>query len=160
MIYIVMGVSGCGKTTVGKLLSKKLQLPFYDADNFHPEASITKMRSGIPLDDQDRQDWLQTLSSKIIQWENEGGAVLACSALKEKYRSILQSLPPNQISWIFLKGALPLISERLANRRNHFMSASLLQSQFEALEEPAYGIHVPIDDAPEQIVQHILKNLV
>ena len=159
MIYIVMGVSGSGKTTVGRLLAKKLQLPFYDADDFHSKGNILKMQNEIPLTDEDRQGWLQMLAGEIVKWEKEGGAVLACSALKEDYRNILKSIPANQITWIFLKGSPALITERLSNRKNHFMSSALLQSQFEALEEPNYGIHISIDDSPEAIVENILKKL-
>ncbi|MDQ3550649.1 MAG: gluconokinase, partial [Bacteroidota bacterium] len=100
MIYIVMGVSGSGKTTIGQLLANALHLPFYDADDFHPVENIQKMAAGTPLTDEDRQQWLETLAGNIKLWSKEGGAVLACSALKEKYRIILQSIPSDSLTWI------------------------------------------------------------
>ncbi|HVK97982.1 MAG TPA: gluconokinase [Flavisolibacter sp.] len=158
MIYIVMGVSGCGKSTIGDLLAKKLELPFYDADDFHSQQNIAKMQVGIPLTDEDRQEWLQQLSDALIKWEQTGGAVLACSALKERYREVLTSIPPQLITWVFLKGSISLIQQRVAERKNHFMTPMLIQSQFDALEEPAYGIHVDVDATPEKIVQQIFSD--
>lgn len=159
MIYIVMGVAGCGKSTIGEKLADHLQLPFYDADDFHPKENVIKMNQGIPLNDDDRLPWLKELGSNIIQWEKNGGAVLACSALKEKYRQILESIPSHQVQWIYLEGSKELILQRLKQRNNHYMPASLLDSQFEALEKPAYGIHTNISQSPDLIINEILKKL-
>lgn len=157
MIFIVMGVSGCGKTTVGQKLAVQLGLPFYDADDFHPQTSVEKMRHGIPLTDEDRKPWLNQLAANIQVWEQEGGAVLACSALKEQYRLMLQTVP--QITWIYLDGSRATILERLRARNAHYMPPILLDSQLEALEKPAYGIHVDVSLSPDQIVQEVLTKL-
>ncbi|SIT79747.1 NADP-dependent phosphogluconate dehydrogenase [Pontibacter indicus] len=157
MIYIVMGVTGSGKTTVGQKLAARLRLPFYDADDYHPRQSIDKMRQGIPLNDQDRAPWLAQLASLIPAWEAAGGAVLACSALKEEYRKTLQTVP--DISWIYLDGSRDTILKRLQARQAHFMPPTLLESQLEALEKPAYGIHVDVSLAPEQIIQEVITKL-
>lgn len=159
MVYIVMGVSGSGKTTVGQLLAEKLGLPFYDADDFHSSENVSKMKDGTPLTDDDREGWLKTLADNIVQWEKAGGAVLACSALKEKYRETLCSQAPDHIKWIFLKGSKDLIKERILDRKGHFMNAGLLDSQFAILEEPAYGITVSINGSAEAVVDIILQKL-
>jgi carbohydrate kinase (thermoresistant glucokinase family) len=159
MVYIVMGVSGAGKTTIGKLLAQKLGLPFYDGDDFHTEESISKMTNGLPLTDDDREGWLQTLADSILKWQLSSGAVLACSALKEKHREILRSKAANTVEWIFIQGSKNLIKERLQNRKNHFMGTNLVNSQFEILEEPVYGISVSADNPPEIILEEILMKL-
>lgn len=157
MIYIVMGVSGSGKTTVGLKLADRLRLPFHDADEYHLPGSIDKMRQGVPLQDADRLPWLEQLADLIALWEKEGGAVLACSALKESYREILQTVP--HITWIYLDGSRETILSRLQSRNAHFMASSMLESQLEALEKPAYGIHVDVSLSPEQIVQEVIKKI-
>lgn len=157
MIFIITGVSGSGKSTIGSLLSKKTYLPFFDADDFHPTVNVEKMTRGIPLDDHDRMPWLNTLSEKITEWENSGGAILACSALKESYRQILQSI--QGIIWIHLKGEKPLLEERLQNRKNHYMNPGLLTSQLETWEDPSYGFHLDVSATPEQLVEEILKHM-
>ncbi|MGV3529991.1 MAG: gluconokinase [Flavisolibacter sp.] len=159
MVYILMGVSGSGKTTVGKLLADQLQLPFYDADDYHSTANITKMSKGVALNDADRLEWLTQLRLHITQWQKNGGAVLACSALKERYRKILQPPGTGFITWIFLKAPRQIIEERLIKRKGHYMNPSLSSSQFETLEEPTYGIHIDVKDAPEKIVEQLLKQL-
>jgi len=157
-VIILFGVSGCGKTTIAKLLSEKLALPRYDADNFHPQANIDKMRNGIALEDKDRLPWLNILADRLQLWEQNGGAILACSALKEAYRKILGSKVIH-IHWVLLSGSLQLISSRMKSRTTHFMPVSLLQSQFDALEIPDYGLKVTIDQDPEAIVNTILTKL-
>ncbi|RPA66711.1 NADP-dependent phosphogluconate dehydrogenase [Cyclobacteriaceae bacterium YHN15] len=157
MIFIITGVSGSGKSTIGSLLSKKTNLPFFDADDFHPKANVEKMTQGIPLDDHDRMPWLNTLSDKIAEWENSGGAILACSALKESYRQILQSIPG--IVWVHLKGEKPLLEERLQNRKNHYMNPGLLTSQLETWEDPDYGFHLDVSNTPEELVNEILNHM-
>jgi len=151
-VIIVLGVSGCGKTSVGKALGKSLQIPFYDADDFHPKANIEKMRSGTPLNDDDRWPWLDTLSRKLLQWQSEGGAVLACSALKEMYREQLSS--KTKVDWVYLDGDFNTIYERM-KQRNHFMKPELLQSQFDTLEVPSYGKHISVTKTVDQIVKEL-----
>ena len=133
MIIQVIGVSGCGKTTIARKLSEAIGLPYYDADDFHPQENIDKMSSGQPLTDEDRASWLDTLSKNLQQWEKEGGAILACSALKEKYRETLAK-GLDQCHWIFLSGSYELILERMNKRRDHYMGAEMLKSQFETLK--------------------------
>lgn len=157
MIYIVMGVSGAGKTVVGQKLARRRGLPFYDGDNFHPVENIQKMKSGCPLNDRDRRPWLEALAQKIAEWQGSGGAVLACSALKKRYRDLLTSQQDAQ--FIYLKGTIPLIAERISDRTGHFMPEKLLESQFAALEEPSEAITVSIDPPPEEIVSNILEQL-
>jgi carbohydrate kinase (thermoresistant glucokinase family) len=159
MIYIVFGVSGCGKSTVGKLLAESLRLPFYDADDFHPVANVAKMSKGVPLDDSDRQPWLESLATHIADWEAKGGAVLACSALKEKYRKTLASKTGDLIHWIYLKGDKSLIRQRIHARKDHYMRPELLDSQFAALEVPEHVLTVEISADPKLIVSLIIKNL-
>src|SRR5213593_4126543 len=135
MVVVLMGVTGSGKTTVGKLLSRELDWKYYDADDFHPSANVEKMRSGIPLEDADRKPWLETLRDLIRDCLDRGeNAVLACSALKEDYRRLL--LIDERVKLIYLKGNFELIQERLSQRRGHYMEPGLLKSQFASLEEP------------------------
>lgn len=159
MIYITSGVSGAGKTTIGLLLSSKLDLPFYDADDFHPKDNVEKMANGIPLEDRDREAWLKNLSAHIQKWNAEGGAVLACSALKESYRKKLQSIPREELVWIFLHSEYEIILERLTSRKNHYFKPSLLQSQYDTLEFPGYGIHINVNKTEQEILEEIMKNL-
>ena len=158
-VYIVMGVSGVGKTTIGKLLASKLQIPFFDADDFHPVENVEKMKTGIPLVDEDRKEWLENLGIKIREWQNSSGAVLACSALKEKYRKQLQVLPQDHITWIFLHSEYEVIYNRIAGREEHYFKPELLQSQYETLELPSYGIHVDVAQSPEQIIKEIMEKM-
>ena len=157
-MIIVMGVSGCGKTTIGQGLAKQLHLPYYDADDFHPSTNVEKMKNGMPLNDNDRWPWLNALADQIQTWDNQGGSVLSCSALKESYRTLLASKSRN-VEWVYLKGSFELIQSRLEEREGHYMKSSLLQSQFDTLEEPDYGIHVSIENTPENIISTILSNL-
>lgn len=159
MIYVIIGVSGAGKTRIGKLLAARLALPFYDADDFHPQANVEKMKSGQPLSDHDRRPWLQDLATHIQKWEEDGGAVLACSALKKAYRKLLKSKSESKVQFIYLKGTSELIDKRLRQREGHYMPPSLLNSQFEALEEPENAIVVPIDKEPPRIIAEILERI-
>ncbi len=159
MIYVVMGVSGCGKSSIGQLLADKLNVKFYDADDFHSASSVEKMSNGIPLNDDDRLPWLTSLAEHMVEWNRQGGGVLACSALKQKYRDWLSQHQPEQVTFVYLKGSFELISNRLAERKGHFMNANLLTSQFETLEEPTEGIIVSIEPQPEQIVEQILQEI-
>lgn len=155
MIFIVMGVSGSGKTTVGKLLAKRLQLPFHDADDFHSYENIQKMASGLPLDECDRSPWLCALSESIADWDKSGGAILACSALKEQHRRVLARHA--RVTFIYLKASKSLIIERFAHRGDHFMPPELIDSQFEALEEPD-AMTIDASKSPETIVNEIIEN--
>ena len=159
MIIVVMGVSGSGKTTVGKALASALEIPFYDADDFHPQDNIVKMEQGIPLQDLDRESWLETLSKNLTQWEAATGAVLACSALKEMYRTALNSGVNNDITWVYLYGRSELIKERMAGRRGHYFKPELLDSQLADLEPPQYGWHFNISSSADHIVKSILDKL-
>lgn len=161
MIIIVCGVSGAGKSTIGTLLARALGLAFYDGDDFHPAANITKMASGVPLADSDREPWLKILARQISGWGEQGGAVLACSALKESYRQALTSQWQGEITWVFLTGSEELLVKRIISRKGHFFSPSLLRSQLETLELPKYGLKIDIGSPPDDVVgvirEHLLK---
>jgi len=157
MIIVIMGVAGCGKSTIGKLLAERLSLPFIEADDFHSNENISKMRSGIPLNDEDRYPWLRSLSHELQMHERNKGAVLACSALKESYRKILQEGLQEKIVWIYLEGDEQTLRERLKNRKGHFMHEELLKSQLATLEKPDYAYTFSITMKPEMIVDEIMK---
>lgn len=157
LVIVVMGVSGSGKSTIGALLADRLELPFFDGDDFHPESNKAKMAGGTPLDDEDRRPWLETLAGKLAEWERGDGAVLACSALKESYRQILRSRAENVV-FVHLAGDPDLIRQRMEARR-HFMKPEMLASQMETLEPPTDAITVPIGREPSQIVGDILEKL-
>ena len=159
MIIIVSGVSGTGKSTIGKLLADKLKLPFYDGDDFHPETNVQKMKEGIALGDQDRAPWLELLSNEIAKWESKKGAVLACSALKESYRKTLSSQCKQVIYWVILNGTKLLLTERLAARKGHYFNPLLLASQLNTLELPDYGLVIDVQSTPDEIVNKILANV-
>ena len=156
-MIIVFGVSGAGKTTVGKLLAQELGWQFLEADDFHSAANIVKMRSGRPLTDEDRWPWLDRLREQIEQLLSAGeNAVLACSALKRAYRDRLHV--SDEVKFVFLRGDYALVEKQLRSRRGHFMNAGLLQSQFDELEEPQAderAITVELGRAPEEIVEEI-----
>lgn len=156
-IYLVIGPSGTGKTTIGKLLAERLNIPFYDADDFHPDSNIRKMNKGIPLCDEDRIPWLQKLARKIKLWQNDKGAVLACSALKEAYRKELMTVPETALTWIYLNADEAVVQQRLSERKAHFFNPGLLRSQYQDLEVPEYGCHVSVNKPPEEIVDEILR---
>jgi carbohydrate kinase (thermoresistant glucokinase family) len=151
-IFVIMGVSGCGKTTVGQLLARSLLIEFMDADTFHPLANIMKMKKGIPLTDLDRQPWLSILADHISQRQNTG-LVLACSALKSNYRKILAG--QNSINWIYLKIDSEAAKARLKLRKNHFMPETLIQSQFEALEVPESALTIDARLPTDEIINII-----
>ena len=159
MVFIVAGVSGAGKTTIGKRLSDKFKLPFYDADEFHPPENVAKMAKGNPLQDEDRESWLEILASNIRAWNSKNGAVLACSALKEKYRKKLIGDPEQAITWIFLNSDFEVILNRLSSRKDHYFKPSLLQSQFDALENPDYGLHIDVNKSEDKIIEELMNKL-
>jgi gluconokinase len=156
MIVIVMGVTGAGKTTIGRLLAAQLGWQFADADDFHPPSNVDKMRSGIPLGDDDRRPWLERLRAEIDGWLGEGrNVVLACSALKRSYRQELEAGPG--VRFVYLKGSAELIANRLRSRHGHFADEKILAGQFADLEEPEGA--VDIDATPEEIVAEIRAKL-
>jgi gluconokinase len=158
MVIILMGVTGSGKTTVGRLLAKKLGWTFYDADDFHSLANVEKMKSGTPLDDDDRRPWLESLSRLIRDCLRRGEqAILACSALKESYRKFL--LIDERVKLIYLKGDYGIIQKRLRERRSHYMNPALLDSQMETLEEPESALEIDISLSPDEIVKRIKTSL-
>jgi gluconokinase len=159
-VFVVMGVSGCGKTTVGMALAEKLGCPFYDGDDFHPPENVAKMASGTPLNDADRHPWLVRLHNLLAEHMTRGEtAVLACAALKKKYRNHLQI--NNETCFIFLHGSFDLIWERMQARQNHYMKAEMLQSQFDTLELPDANeaITIEIDQDIESILKLIEKQM-
>jgi gluconokinase len=159
VIIIIMGVSGCGKTTVGKLLAQRLGTEFLDADDFHPPANVEKMRNGIALTDDDRAGWLDRLRELISKNLQSGTSlVLACSALRQRYRDRLHQ-PGEDVSLVYLKGDFGTIMQRLEQRGGHYMPASLLESQFAALEEPGDAIVIDIELSPSDAVQEIEARL-
>lgn len=158
-IIFIMGVSGSGKTTVGKLLAAKTGIPFFDADDFHSEANKEKMKAGHPLTDDDRKDWLQKINALAVEQVALQGAVIACSALKAEYRVTLTKEIENPL-WVFLNGSYEIIYQRISNRKEHYMPASLLRSQFESLEIPADAFAITTDsNTPDAIVQMIVNKL-
>ncbi len=157
-IYFVMGVSGCGKSTIAPMLAEKLNVPFFDGDDFHPAANVQKMAAKIPLTDKDRHGWLQSLNQLACKHQEEG-AVIVCSALKKSHREKLAKGIEDKVVWIFLQGTFDLILSRLQLRQGHFMPIELLQSQFHTLEIPENAIRVSIQPNPDEIVQTILEKL-
>jgi len=158
MIVIVMGVVGSGKTTIGGLLAGELGWQFADADTFHPQSNVEKIRHGIPLSDADRQPWLERLRTEITHWiASDSTVVLACSALKQAYRQELAVGP--QVRFVYLKGSASLIASRLRSRHGHFADEKILTSQFSDLEEPKEAITVEIIGTPQQIVAEIRQKL-
>jgi gluconokinase len=162
MALIVMGVSGSGKSTIGTLLAMRLHWEYEDADWFHPAGNIEKMHNGIPLTDTDRLPWLKAIAAWIDQSRQEGRhGVVACSALKRRYRDILIG-DRKDVELVYLKGDEALIARRIATRHEHFMPASLLHSQFAALEEPTADEHpivVSIKPPPREVVAKIMTAL-
>ena len=166
LIVVLMGVMGSGKTTIGTLLAKRLGTVFADADDFHSPANKQKMAAGHPLTDEDRQPWLERLNGMLRDWYQQslhagtGGGVLACSALKERYRTTLASgMPQGAVNFVLLDGSSELFAERLAHRHHEFMSPQLLDSQLETLEPPTDALRVVNDRPPEQVTAEILEKL-
>lgn len=157
---VVMGVSGCGKSTVGEALALRLGARFVDADDFHPPANVDKMRRGIPLEDDDRAPWLARLNAFLRETvAKDESVVLACSALRQRYRDALADRLP-ALHVVHLCGSPALIAERLAARRHRYMPASLLQSQFDALEPPADAVVVDVTGTIDEIVDAATKALI
>jgi gluconokinase len=158
-LYVVMGITGSGKSTVGAALARTLGVDFIEGDDYHSVENIRRMTSGTPLTDKDRADWLRALATRIREARDAGtGLVLTCSALKRSYRDVLRSAAP-ELQFIFLDGDRALIAERLAERRGHFMPPALLNSQLATLEPPASDEHAlayDISESADEIVDHIV----
>jgi gluconokinase len=158
LIVLLMGVSGSGKTTVGKLLAFQLGWEFADGDDYHSAANVGKMRSGIPLTDEDRAPWLKSLRALIVGWtDSKTNAILACSALKEAYRDELVAGP--EVRVVYLKADRARLWERLHFRLGHYMKESMLESQIASLEEPQDALVVNANGSIEEVVAQIRKSL-
>ena len=158
MVILLMGVTGSGKTTVGRALAESLRWQFIDADDFHPPSNVAKMRAGIPLDDADRAPWLAALRTHIVVWlSSEANVVLACSALKQAYRDEVVVSP--DVRLVYLRGSSQLITARLRERHGHYMDPNLLSSQFATLEEPRDALVVDVDTSVDEIVKQIRKGV-
>ena len=157
---VVMGVSGCGKTTVGEALAAALGWHCLEGDRLHPRENVARMAAGVPLTDEDRHGWLQAIGAELAQAAaQQQGVIATCSALKRRYRDLLRAADPG-LRIIHLHGPRELLAERLAARKGHYMPASLLQSQLEALEPPGAdeaALTLPVGDAPAQLVQVALQ---
>lgn len=156
---IVMGVSGCGKTTLASALANRLSARWLDADDFHPASNIAKMRAGTPLTDEDRRPWLAALNAELCDRAALGQrVVLACSALRQRYRDSLAANVP-AVHWIFLDGSVEEIAARMRARDDHYMPESLLRSQFEALERPTDAICISVSLKPAEQLQLAVASL-
>ena len=158
MIIVLMGVTGSGKSTVGKLLAQQLGWKFFEGDDFHSPANIEKMRRGMPLSDDDRRPWLEAIRESIRQMvERSENAVIACSALKHSYRQMLRIA--GEVVFVYLKANIDIVRERLKNRTGHFMNPNLIQSQFDTLEESEQALRVDASLPPGEIVRRIRTQL-
>ena len=160
MFIIFMGVSGCGKTTIGKKTADLFGVAYYEGDDYHPPENVEKMSQGIPLSDEDREGWLETLSKLIKEKLDVGeSGVLSCSALKETYREKLR-VNSELVRFVYLKGTYDLIRSRMKARTGHYMPADLLKSQFEALEEPKDVFTVDVGKDPNDILYEVVAYLI
>jgi len=159
MVIYIMGVAGSGKTTIGQKLSSKTGYAFYDADYFHPEQNIDKMKAGLPLTDEDRWPWLDNIHAFVSKQLQSANIILACSALKEVYRQRLSNGIETQCRWVYLNGSYETILQRMQNRTGHYMPTTLLQSQFDALEVPVNNISVDIALPPDRIIDLIIAQI-
>jgi gluconokinase len=158
VVIILMGVAGSGKTTVGRIIASRLGWQFADGDNYHSAANIEKMANGIPLTDEDRTAWLESLRNLIADWLRAGqSALLACSALKQAYRNRLHV--SSEVRLVYLRGTPKLLRERLHARAGHFMTEQMLESQLKTLEEPNDAVVVDINRSPEAIVSEVMTQL-
>ncbi len=158
-IIYIMGVSGVGKTTIGKILAERLELPYREADTFHPKVNIDKMKAGIPLNDKDRLPWLTKLNEEAQRLAHTSGGVISCSALKKSYRKILNKGINEVVQWVYLKGDFNSVLKQVQRRTGHYMPSTLLQSQFDILEEPQNAIVAHINASPAEVVEIIITAL-
>jgi gluconokinase len=159
MFVIIMGVSGSGKTTIGKGVADALGCRFYDGDDYHPPSNVAKMASGMPLNDDDRSSWLDALAGLVRDGLGRGeNGVIACSALKEKYRQVLR-VDGKRVAFVYLKGSYKTILARMEKRHAHYMKPAMLESQFEALEEPEGALVEDITLTPAVIIRDIVQHL-
>lgn len=159
---IVMGVSGCGKSTVGEELASKLGIPFMEGDKLHPVSNVEKMAAGTPLNDDDRWPWLDLVGAELRKGFEAGGIVISCSALKKTYRDRLRHACGGPLAFVYLEGSEALLTERMGARTGHFMPLSLLKTQLATLEVPSGEdgvVTVDIDATPETIVEKALEGL-
>lgn len=154
-----MGVSGSGKTTIGELLAERLDLPYFDADDYHPLRNKEKMARGEALNDDDRAPWLAALNALACERQRTSGAVISCSALKAAYRDRMEEGLAEPPKWIWLHGSHETLLSRMEGRTGHFMPSMLLQSQLETLEEPERAVRISIEPSPEEIVRTIQREL-
>ncbi|WP_244462112.1 NADP-dependent phosphogluconate dehydrogenase [Wocania ichthyoenteri] len=159
-VIFIMGVSGSGKSTIGKLLAQELNIPFFDGDDFHSKNNIKKMANGQPLNDEDRQDWLEALNDLAKKQLTKNSCIIVCSALKQTYRDILSFDIESKTKWVYLSGSFNQIYNRINKRPDHFMPSELLQSQFNILENPKKALQIDISLAPENIIKTIKNELV
>jgi len=158
--YVVMGVSGSGKTTIGPRLARALGVEYVEGDDLHPPGNVEKMRAGIPLTDADREPWLRRIAARLREAKaQDEGLVVASSALKKKYRDLLRSAGDPDVQFVYLKGSKSVIAERVAMRHDHFMPAGLLESQFTALEEPGPDEHAWVADVSKSL-DAVVANLI
>jgi carbohydrate kinase (thermoresistant glucokinase family) len=161
--YIVMGVTGAGKSEIGAAFARALGVPFVEGDAYHSAANVARMSAGVPLTDEDRREWLAALAARLRESEHAGtGIVLSCSALKRRYRDILRQGAPD-VRFIYLSGERSLITARLAGRRDHFMPPALLDSQLATLEPPTADEKAwvcEIDAPPGAIVDSLIARVV
>ena len=160
-LYVVMGVSGSGKSLIGAMLGRALDIAFVDGDDLHPQENVQRMAAGIPLTDDDRHGWLVAIAARLrVAKHAEIGLVVACSALKRRYRDLLRSEGDAAVQFVHLEGEAPLLAQRLAQRRGHFMPPALLESQLATLERPAPDEGawvVDIRDTPDAIVADLVR---
>jgi len=160
-LYVIMGVSGSGKSLIGARLARELHVEFVDGDDLHPPDNVRRMAAGIPLTDQDRKSWLMAIAARLHEAKRAGtGLVASCSALKRRYRDLLRSSGDTKVQFVYLTGTRALLAERMASRRGHFMPPALLESQLETLEEPAPDERAwvcDIRETPDTIVAGLVR---
>jgi gluconokinase len=160
-LYVIMGVSGSGKSLIGAQLARALDVEFVEGDDLHPSENVTRMAAGIPLTDDDRHGWLVAIAARLRDAKRAGaGLVVSCSALKRRYRDLLRSVGTADVRFVYLAGSRAMLAERLANRRGHFMPPALLDSQLAILEEPSPDERAwvcDISQAPDVIVGDLVR---
>ena len=160
-LYVIMGVSGSGKSLIGAMLARALDVAFVEGDDLHPPDNVQRMAAGIPLTDDNRRGWLTRIAERLRTAQRAGlGLVVSCSALKRIYRDLLRSAGASDVQFVYLAGSRALLAQRLANRRGHFMPAALLDSQLDILEEPSPDEHAWVCDirkTPDAIVADLVQ---